>query len=179
MADISVSAPKNPYQSIPILNSRPPLVVNVTWVTVTELNQKSKRSFLPGLHLRTEIGHRTISSSLSSSTEGRHPNYYCHCHYVDLARIHLELSRGGWVGLAQGLRQTTDQTKRGKIRMGQGIKHSRYIQQYASKSAPTFEVNSTGIPRIFKYHFPYFFNTFSTLNLRSSIPVLVFIFRNS
>jgi len=25
----------------------------------------------------------------------------------------------------------------------------------------------TGFPRIFKYHFPYFFNTFSILNLRS------------
>jgi len=34
-------------------------------------------------------------------------------------------------------------------------------------------------PRIFKNHFPYLFNTFSILNLRSSTPLLLFIFRNS
>jgi len=36
-----------------------------------------------------------------------------------------------------------------------------------------------GFPHIFKYHFPYFFSTFSILNRKSSIPLLLFIFRNS
>jgi len=36
-----------------------------------------------------------------------------------------------------------------------------------------------GFPRIFNIHFPYFFNTFLILNLRSSIPSLLLIFRNS
>ena len=33
----------------------------------------------------------------------------------------------------------------------------------------------SGIPHIFKNNFPYFFSTFSILNLRSSIPLLLFI----
>jgi len=32
------------------------------------------------------------------------------------------------------------------------------------------DVYTTGFPRIFKNYFPYFFNTFSILNLKSSIP---------
>jgi len=37
---------------------------------------------------------------------------------------------------------------------------------------------TAGFPHIFKNHFTYFFNTFPILNFRSSIPWLVFIFRN-
>ena len=39
-------------------------------------------------------------------------------------------------------------------------------------------LQKTGFPHIFKIHFPYFFNTFSILNFKSSIPPLLFIFRN-
>jgi len=34
----------------------------------------------------------------------------------------------------------------------------------------------TGFPRISKNHLPYFVNTFLILNLRSSMPLLLFIF---
>jgi len=42
-----------------------------------------------------------------------------------------------------------------------------------------FTVLNPGFPRIFKIYFPYFLNTFSILNLKSSKPCLLFIFRNS
>ena len=69
-------------------------------------------------------------------------------------------------------------TNRGQSRRSELLERVATITLY-SHTIHKQHVHMPGFPYISKNHFPYFFNTFSTLNLISSILLLLFIFRNS